>query len=205
MVEYETKKTVKISRTTDKEKSESWFKETSFYKFFEFHLDLESDFLDNNNLSIIIFGSLSFILFVITLYRIWSVCSNLNIALKLLMSLLCLFPGIVLIIFILTFFINTCKNVNNIYNSGVNYKRNAYSNNIYRNTTDNTNGNIINSSNVYPSQLNNIRQANNMRQVNNMRQANNIRKANNVRQTNNSLKLNKFKNSKINGNSLVYK
>lgn len=180
MVEYETKKTVKISKTKETEESKSWFKESSFYKFFEFHLDLESDFLDNNSLKIIIFSSLSFILFVITLYRIWSVCGNLNMALKLLMTILCLFPGIVLIIFILTFFINTCKNVNNIYNSGVNnYRRNAYlnKNNGNRNTLG-KNVNIINSSNVYPSQVNNSPQVNN------------------------SLKLNNSKNSK---NSLVYR
>jgi len=158
MVDYEKKKIIKISRTKKTDTSKYWFKSSSFYRFFEFHLNLDDDYLDNNNLSIIIFAVLSFILFVITLYRIWSVCVNLNIALKLLMSLLCLFPGIVIIIFILTFFINTCKNVNNIYNSGVNYKNNSNNKNILgnrnKNILGNRNKNIIYNSNVYPSKLN---------------------------------------------------
>ena len=63
---------------------------------------------------------------ILALYRLWAKCLGLTNILKVLLSLSLLFPGAVIIVLIITYYITACKDVNNLRNNLRNNTKNNY-------------------------------------------------------------------------------
>lgn len=63
---------------------------------------------------------------ILALYRLWAKCLGLTNILKVLLSLSLLFPGAVLIVLIITYYITACKEANNLRNNLRNNAKNNY-------------------------------------------------------------------------------
>lgn len=63
---------------------------------------------------------------ILALYRLWAKCLGLTNILKVLLSLSLLFPGAVIIVLIITYYITACKDVNNLRNNLINNTKNNY-------------------------------------------------------------------------------
>lgn len=86
-------------------------------------------FLSNYDLSPLIERLVLLLMLALTilaLYRLWAKCLGLTNILKVLLSLSLLFPGAVIIVLIITYYITACKDVNNLRNNLRNNTKNNY-------------------------------------------------------------------------------
>jgi hypothetical protein len=148
-----TETTEKIEISSSDEKKSSSLKESYFYEYIrkvinEDHFILKPvrifvDLEDLNDMNYFLLIAVHLILVIFTLYRLWGK-TCFNTLYKIIISILSLFPMVVILVLIITYMIDGCDNVSNLVH---NIKNTNSIKNINRNGMGTY---YINNKNVYP-------------------------------------------------------
>jgi hypothetical protein len=210
-----TETTEKIEISTSDEKKSSTMKETYFYEYIRKVINEDHFFLkpvrifvnleDLSDMNHVLLISVHLILVIFTLYRLWGK-TCFNQLYKIIISILSLFPMVVILVLIITYMMDGCDNISNLV---YNVKNTNSIKNINRNGMGTY---YINNKNIYPEskshnlvknsltfnnspKLNNSLRINNSPKLNNSLRINNSPKLNNSLRINNSPKLNNLSNN----------